>query len=130
MNLKKYQAILYLFLFALGSYSLHKILFLFLKIENETLYYALETLYLLFASMSIMVLFVLIKVKEKSFDNTGMSFLLATSIKMVFCFIILRPLLMVSDEASTLDKKNFFALFILFLTIETIITIRLLAKKQ
>lgn len=130
MNLKKYQAILHLFLFALGSYSFHKILFLFFKIENATLYYPLETLYLLFTSMSIIVLFVLIKVKEKSFDNTGMSFLLATSIKMVFCFIILRPLLKVSNQISTLDKTNFFVLFILFLTIETIITIRLLAKKQ
>ncbi len=130
MNLKKYQAILYLFQFALGAYLLHKTLFWFLKIEKATLYYPLETLYLLFSSMSIIVLFVLIKVKEKSFDNTGMAFLLATSIKMVFCFILLKPLLKVSNQTSALNKTNFFVLFILFLTIETIITMRLLTKKQ
>jgi hypothetical protein len=130
MNLKKYQAILHLFLFAIGLYSLHKLIFYIFKIENASLYYSLETLYLLFLSMSTIVLFVLIKVKEISFDNTGMSFLLATSVKMIFCFIIVRPLLVVSNQINTLDKKNFFALFILFLTIEAIITIRLLGKKQ
>jgi hypothetical protein len=130
MNLKKYQAILHIFLFSIGVYSLHKLLFYVFKIENASLYYSLETLYMLFLSMSTIVLFVLIKVKEKSFDNTGMTFLLATSIKMIFCFIILRPLLLVTNQINTLDKKNFFTLFILFLTIETIITIRLLGKKQ
>jgi hypothetical protein len=130
MNLKKYQSIFHVFLFTIGVYSLHKLLFYVFKIENASLYYPLETLYMLFLSMSTIVLFVLIKVKEKSFDNTGMTFLLATSIKMIFCFIILRPLLLVTNQINTLDKKNFFTLFILFLTIETIITIRLLGKKQ
>ena len=63
-------------------------------------------------------------------DNVGMSFLLATSIKMILCFIILRPLLKVSNEINALDKKNFFVTFILFLIIETMLTIRILGKKQ
>jgi hypothetical protein len=72
----------------------------------------------------------LLKVKERSFDNIGMSFLLSTSVKMIFCYLILRPLLQVSSHNITIEKKNFFMIFILFLAIETVLTIRILNEKQ
>nr|WP_315189056.1 hypothetical protein [uncultured Flavobacterium sp.] len=130
MNLKQYKPLLSLLLLVVGSYLIHKTIFLVFKFEDTDFYYSLETLYLLFFSFSVVIMLVLLKIKQQSFDNVGMSFLLATSIKMILCFIILRPLLKVSNEINALDKKNFFVTFILFLTIETMLTIRILGKKQ
>lgn len=130
MNLKQYKPLLSLLLLVVGSYLIHKTIFLVFKLEDIDFYYSLETLYLLFFSFSVVIMLVLLKIKQRSFDNVGMSFLLATSIKMILCFIILRPLLKVSNEINALDKKNFFVTFILFLTIETMLTIRILGKKQ
>jgi hypothetical protein len=73
---------------------------------------------------------VLLKVKERSFDNVGMSFLLTTSIKMIVCYLILKPILQVTFQNNAVEKKNFFMMFILFLAIETILTIRILNEKQ
>ena len=130
MNLKQYKPLSNLLLLVVGSYLIHKMIFLVFKFEDTDFYYSLETLYLLFFSFSVVIMLVLLKIKQRSFDNVGMSFLLATSIKMILCFIILRPLLKVSNEINALDKKNFFVTFILFLTIETMLTIRILGKKQ
>lgn len=130
MNLKNYQPLLYILFFSGGAYILHKMFFSVLKIEEEHFYYSLETLYLVFFAMSIIIMFIILKVKERSFDNVGMSFLLATSIKLILSGIILKPLLQLSNQIDTIQKKNFFAIFILFLAIETILTIRLLNKKK
>ena len=130
MNLKQYKPLLSLLLLIAGSYLIHKTIFFVFKLNDADFYYSLETLYVLFSGFSVVIMLVLLKIKQRSFDNVGMSFLLATSIKMILCFIILRPLLKVSNEINALDKKNFFVTFILFLTIETMLTIRILGKKQ
>jgi hypothetical protein len=130
MNLKTYKPLLGLLVLAALAYVLHKLAFYFLKINTQTFYYSIETLYLMFLGLSILVFIVLLKVKEKCFDNVGMSFLLGTSVKMVVCYIILRPLLQVSNSSIAIEKNNFFVMFILFLTIETILTIRILNEKQ
>lgn len=130
MNLKNYKALLSLWILAVAAYLLHKIIFYTLNINDEVFHYSIETLYLLFSGLSTVVFIVLLKVKERSFDNVGMSFLLGTSVKMVFCYLILRPLLGVTNQDNTIEKTNFFVIFILFLTIETILTIRILNEKQ
>lgn len=130
MNLKHYKPLLSLLLLIAGSYLIHKTIFFVFKLNDADFHYSLETLYVLFSGFSVVIMLVLLKIKQRSFDNVGMSFLLATSIKMILCFIILRPLLKVSNEINSLDKKNFFVTFILFLTIETMLTIRILGKKQ
>jgi hypothetical protein len=43
-----------------------------------------------------------------------MSFLLGTSIKMVFCYLILKPILHIVTYNNTIEKVNFFGMFILF----------------
>jgi hypothetical protein len=55
--------------------------------------------------MSTLIFIVLLK--EKSFDNVGMSFLLGTSIKMVFCYLILKPILHIVTYNNTIEKVNF-----------------------
>lgn len=130
MNLKNYKPLLPLFLLVGVAYVLHRVAFYLLDLNDATFYYSLETLYVLFLALSIMVFIVLLKVKQRSFDNVGMSFLLSTSIKMIFCYLILKPILQATTENNAIEKKNFFMMFILFLAIETVLTIRILNEKQ
>jgi hypothetical protein len=124
------RSLLYLTGLATFFYIVHKIVFHFLVIDDQDFYYALETLYAVFYVLSLIVFIILLKVKEKSFDNVGMSFLLSTSVKMIFCFLLLKPILKNASGENTLEKMNFFVIFMLFLAIETILTIRLLNEKQ
>ncbi|WP_339919242.1 hypothetical protein [uncultured Flavobacterium sp.] len=130
MNLKNQKPLLSLTLLAVMAYLLHKIIFYVLKIDVVAFQYSIEVLYLLFFGMSTLIFIVLLKVKEKSFDNVGMSFLLGTSIKMVFCYLILKPILHITTYDNTIEKVNFFGMFILFLVMETVLTIRILKEKQ
>ena len=130
MNFKNYKPVLNLFLLTAVAYGIHKIIFYSFNIDDANFHYSIETLYMIFSVLSIIVLVVLLKVKERSFDNIGMSFLLSTSVKMVVCYLILRPVLQASSQNNGVEKKNFFAMFILFLAMETILTIRILNKNQ
>lgn len=130
MNLKKMFPFLILMGTSLLLFVIHKIVFYSLQINQELFHYSLETLYLFFFFSSTIIFKVLLIIKEKSFDNVGMSFLLATSIKMVFCYLVLRPLLQNPDPNNPTERISFFILFIVFLTIETLFTIRLVNEKQ
>jgi len=130
MNLKKVSSFLTLVGIAFVLYIIHKIIFYGLDINQKSFHYSLETLYLFFSTLSAIIFKVLLIVKEKSFDNFGMSFLLATSIKMVFCYLILRPILQIHNTENAAEKINFLLMFIVFLTIETLFTIRLVNEKQ
>ena len=130
MNLKKLYPFLILLGIAVVLYAIHKMIFYGFGINQESFHYSLETLYLFFFGLSAIILKVLIIIKERSFDNVGMSFLLATSIKMVFCYLILRPILQIHNTENAAEKINFLLMFIVFLTIETLFTIRLVNEKQ
>lgn len=79
--------------------------------------------------MSFIIVSVLLKIKERSYDQVGMSFMLLTTVKMGFYYWLLRPILNKMNEDIRIEKMNFFILFLVFLTIETIVTIRILSKK-
>jgi hypothetical protein len=129
MKLKINKSLLHLITIAAIVYSLHKLVFFLFNLDTTSFQYSLEFLYIQFLGLSILVFKVLLKVKEKSFDNVGMSFLAATSVKMVFCYIILRPLLQVVEHTNKIEKINFFMIFFIFLSIETVLTIRILNEK-
>lgn len=130
MNFKNYKPLLFLTGLAVIAYLLHKFIFICLSINDTTFSYSIEFLYFFYYGLSVVVFIVLIKVKERSFDNVGMSFLLSTSIKMIFCYLILKPILQVKIHDNTMEKMNFFVIFVLFLAIETLLTIRILNEKQ
>lgn len=121
---------LHLLILAVLAYLVHRVAFYIFDINDKAFHYSIEVLYLLFLGLSTVVFFVLIKVKERSFDNVGMSFLLSTSIKMIVCYLILKPILQVTTQNNAIEKTNFFVMFILFLTIETVLTICILNEKQ
>ncbi|MGC4040969.1 MAG: hypothetical protein QM710_09370 [Flavobacterium sp.] len=129
MNLKP---ILTVIIWAVIGFVLHKILFHFNvpKVYEDNFIYPLSLLYLLFGFFSVVILFVLLKVKQKSIDYVGYTYLLLTSVKMVIAYIFLHPILEMKLPQTPAEKTSFFVIFIYFLTIETIVTIRILNNKQ
>lgn len=130
MNFKKLVPFFTLLAVSFLLYSIHKMVFYGFTINQDQFHYSLETLYLFFFFLSAIIFKVLLTIKARSFDNVGMSFLIVTSIKMVFCYLILRPLLQTPQSNNPTERINFFILFIVFLTIETLFTIRLVNDKQ
>lgn len=131
MALKKYQPILEISLISVVVYALHKLLF-FLNENSKfhNFYFPIEVIYLFFFCCSIIILLILIKVKEKNIDNVGSVFLLVTCIKMAISYALLYPISHSGNQNVKTEKFDFFIIFALFLTIETIVTIRLLNNNQ
>lgn len=119
------------FLILIGSFfGIHLLVFKFTSLQETQVgfYYSISFLYLVFFILATLSLFVVVKTSEKNFDNTGMVFMLVTTIQTIIAYIIVRPLLN-NIETTTLEKGNYFFIFILFLAIETLVSIRLLNKK-
>jgi predicted transporter len=114
---------------ALPIFIIHVLLFNtnLLTGKEADFYYSIPLLYGLFFLLSAVILIIVIKISEKNFDNTGMVFMIATSIKMVVAFFLVRPILPLEDNK--IEKINFFIIFILFLLIETILVAKILNKK-
>ncbi len=132
MNFKIYKPILELVLLALLFYIVHNIGFIIFDFSSNAsaFQYSLEQLYGFFLLASILLLFILIKVKQVNIDNVGYTFLIVTSLKTVVSYFVVRPILQGSYPNQHSDKINFFVIFILFLTLETTIMIRLLNNNQ
>lgn len=118
-------------LFIIPVFVIHLIVFQDSELNKavQGFYYSIPFLYLLYSVFSKIILFVIVKVSEKNFDNTGMTFLVCTTIKMASSYFIARPILNAPTE-NTIEQANFFFIFILYLAIETLITIRLLNKRH
>ena len=119
-----------LFFLAFPLYFIHRLVFLLpnLNAVQERFYLSITFLYVLFFIFSKTILFIVKKVSEKSFDNTGMVFMIATFIKTGIVYFIIKPIL--DSEDNRIEKLNVFFIFICFLLIETVITVRILNKKQ
>jgi hypothetical protein len=132
MNLKKYKPILEILVLSILVYLVHKLIF-FLNENNPDLqgfHFHIEVVYGFFFFCSVIILLILIKVNEKNIDNVGYTFLLVTCIKMALSYAILSPILHSGNSNIRIEKLNFFLIFALFLTIETIVTVRILNNKQ
>ena len=132
MNFKKYRPILEVLLLSAVVYFVHKLVF-FLNGSNpkfQDFHFPIETIYEFFFICSVIIVFILIKVKEKNIDNVGYTFLLVTFIKMGISYAVLSPILHSGNPNVKIEKLNFFVIFALFLTIETIVTARILNNKQ
>lgn len=132
MKLKKYQPIIETISISVLVYLLHKLTF-WLNSSNPKLqnfHFNLETLYGFFLICSVIIVSILIKVKEKSIDNVGFAFIWVTFIKIGLSFAVWSFIKNVDATNVKFEKINFFIIFAVFLTIETIITIRFLNKKQ
>jgi hypothetical protein len=131
MKLQILKTSITIFLLAILFYFTNKII-----LENtafssnfELYQFSLEFIYLIFSLFSITILITLLIVNQKNKDVVGMTFLLITSFKIGICYSIFSKAINSANE-NEIERINFFVVFILFLTIETLITIRLLNKKQ
>ena len=132
MNFKKYQPLMEVTLLSILVYLIHKLVF-FLNENNPNLqgfHFPIEVVYGFFFSCSLLIILILIKVNEKNIDNVGFTFLLVTFIKMALSYVVLSPILNSGNLNVRTEKIDFFIIFALFLTIETIVTIRILNIKQ
>jgi hypothetical protein len=129
---KQYHPLLLTFLAALAFYVINKLLFLLpdAATHYDTYTYSVETLFLFFTACSLIVVLILIKVHQKLPDSAGYAFISATTVKMGICYFMMRPILKSAPANGNFEKINFFVLFLLFLAIETAVTVRLLNKKQ
>lgn len=132
MNFKKYQPLMEVTLLSILVYLAHKLVF-FLNENNPNLqgfHFPIEVVYGFFFVCSLLIILILIKVNEKNIDNVGFTFLLVTFIKMALSYVILSPILNSGNPNVRTEKIDFFIIFALFLTIETIVTVRILNIKQ
>ena len=132
MNFKKYKPLIEVTLLSILVYLVHKLVF-FLNQNNPNLqgfHFPIEVVYGFFFSCSLLIILILIKVNEKNIDNVGFTFLLVTFIKMALSYVVLSPILNSGNLNVRTEKIDFFIIFALFLTIETIVTIRILNIKQ
>lgn len=131
MNLKKYKPLLELISIALALYLLHKLFFYFNNSNTnfQNFHSSLEHIYGFFFICSTIILFILVQVKAKSQENVGFVFLILTCIKMGFAYNVLTPILHSGNLNVAVEKMNFFIIFALFLTTETLLTIRILNNK-
>lgn len=132
MNLKKYNLLFKIISAASIGLIIHKTAshFIIPKEFEDNFVYGTPLLYLLFALLSIIIVFSLMKVKEVAIDYVGYAFLAFTSVKMVIAYAFLRPIIHTDLPKTPTEKMNFFIVFIYFLAIETILTIRILNNKQ
>lgn len=132
MKSKEMRIIVKMFLFSLLMYGIHK-LFFFLFLANsleQRFIYSLELLYVFFFLSSMGICSFLFYINKKNINNTGFTFLLLTVAKMGIVFYFVQPILKVKAIHQPTEKMSFFAIFILFLAIETFVTIRILNNKQ
>lgn len=132
MNLKKYTSLFVIVIAAVIGLIIHKIVahFIIPKQFEDSFVYATPLLYVFFAMLSIVIVFALIKVKEVAIDYIGYAFLAFTTVKMVIAYVLLRPIIHTHLPKTPTEKMNFFVVFIYFLAIETMLTIRILNNKQ
>lgn len=99
---------------------------LLLAIDTSAFVYSPMALYAYFLIPALTILTVLIFVQRKNKDIVGNTFLILTSVKMVYAYLLLRPVL---EQGIKAEKINFFFVFALFLTFETIVSSRMLNRE-
>lgn len=129
MNIKKYRPIVEIGGLSALAFITHSLFLTFFG-SNKTVnfHYSLSELYGFFFCCSLVIVLVLIQMKQKNIDSVGNTFMLLTCIKLVLAYILLHPILNSYHKDLAAEKTNFFLVFAIFLTLETIGTIRMLNK--
>ena len=127
--INKFKPILAIFPAAILGYGIHKLIAYFILAGvDSTFYYPLEFLYSMFCLLSVIIVSILVVVKERSINSTGYAFLLLTCAKMAVAYVALRPVLQLQSDSIAPEKLHFFAVFAFFLSVETLISVRILNK--
>ena len=127
-----FKTFLYLFSISIIAFVIHFFLVENVVPKNELVKwtYSIANLYTIFFVFSVVIMSLLLLVRTKNLDYVGYTYLIATSIKMGIAYFLLRPVLATTTDENSTEKINFFIVFICFLAIETLLTIRILNNKQ
>ena len=132
MKLQQFQPLLEVLITAILSFGFHNLFFYYN--HNNPNYqhftFTLTTIYSFFLACSLVIILLLLLVKQKNIDNVGVTFLFATCLKIGVSFALLMPLLNSKISNIGYEKINFFVIFAIFLTIETVVTVRILNNNQ
>jgi hypothetical protein len=91
--------------------------------------FSLEKVFLFFTVSMVLISIVSQIVYTKNKDIVGLVFMSTTSIKVILTYLVFKSVIS-TDNQNTTDRIYFFCLFLFYLALETISTIRLLNKKQ
>jgi hypothetical protein len=132
MKIKKLQPLLEVLIISAFLFTAHKLFFYWNKTnpKYQNFYFSLETIYFFLSLSSIIIVSILLFVKQKSSDNVGFTFMLTTCLKIGITLFLLMPILNSKSSDIGFEKFNFFVVFALFLSIETVVTIRILNNNQ
>ncbi len=111
---------------ALFLYLSHNIFF---QKTLQSYHFTLESTYLFFAGFLVIITTTTHIINQKNKDIVGLVYLLITGVKLILTYILFKSAIDSSNK-NTEERLMIFGLFILFLLIETVSTIRLLNKKQ
>lgn len=122
--------LLQVFVVSLIAFALHKLCFYLLGWNDREMqfHHSLTVLYGFFMSCSAAIVLTLLLIRKKNLDHVGYAFLMLTTIKIVAAYFVVRPILRATSDIAPFEKGNFFVIFSIFLTLETVITIRILNK--
>ncbi len=132
MNFYQIKPLLNIFFVSICAFATHKFLVYFFGFQfiESGFQYSIFCLYFCFMISTMVIILLLILVKQKTIDNVGYTFMGLTLFKMGICYIFLKPILNSSNKFIASEKINFFAIFMLYLVIETLFAIRILNNKQ
>ena len=131
MTIAQFRPVLEIMVLSVLAFLAHWMVFHFAMpaVEN-TFHYPLVTVYVFFTVCAVLITLTSIVIRQVNIDVVGQAFLLTTFIKMFICFGVFYPKLNAEDENDKTELTNFIIVFLLFLAIETFVTIRILNKKQ
>jgi hypothetical protein len=132
MKLSLFKPLLLVLVFSMLFFCVQYYSLVYLIGENaiNTFCFSLVEIYLFFTISSILIVTTLIFVRKKNLDIVGYFYLILTMVKMGIAYFFLHQINQHTNDFLSYEKKSFFVSFILFLAIETLITIRLLNKNQ
>ncbi len=132
MKLSMFKPLLLVVVFSILFFCIqyYSLVYLIGESSLNTFRFSIVEIYSFFTICSLLIVTILIFVRKKNLDIVGYFYLILTMVKMAIAYFFLHQINQNPSIFLTYEKKSFFISFILFLAIETLITIRLLNKNQ
>lgn len=130
--MEKFKPFLTLLFCALVAFATHFLIFNLPTFEvlQKEMHYSLSELYLIYLLIAAVMVLLVTKVSELNQNYIGIGFLAGTGVKMLFVYLIGRPIFEKKTEGLHAETLNYLIVFFVFLVIEVIITAQILNKKH
>lgn len=131
MTIAQFRPVIEMLVLSAVAFLIHWMIFMFLLPHAAAAFhFSLPEIYTFFTVCAILITVTSVLIRQVNIDVVGQAFLLTTFIKMFICFGVFYPKLNDGNAEYKFELTNFIIVFLLFLAMETFVTIRLLNKKQ